>query len=1241
MKLIECHIAGFGAFKNYKLSFDDGLNVILQPNGWGKTTLAAYIKAMLYGFERKRVRDVNENERLRYKPWGGGKYGGTLDFECRGHEYRVVREFGATPSSDSLKVVDIATGKRVNLSGEEVGDWVFGLDVNAFQKSVFVGQNGFGFDGSTSSLRNRLNALVNEADDVAGLDKAQAALDSRRKHYKKMGNRGYIADVSAKMGKLLERQKGYDSQIAQMGLLQEQMSQLDSEIHRLSATAAAMQEKIDIAQAGEKDVAALTAAHDQLIERLTRAKKAYADYKNQVGNIPSEQDLATVRKAVEAIGACERDLAEAEAAKVAVEQKTSQVAAKYAGSIPTKADVELRKRQLVELAHQMEAIGLAKPSDEGEYGDLDAAVAADPSLLGRVDAALAGWSAVENDRNCAARLDALQSQIAAAEEDLGSLSGVPSVNEADLKNIDDGVAACKAAASKLSDAKAAVAVEESKAAMLKAAADKAANELQQVKSSLADVEIEKAHAEADAAAAKAEEAAATSRAKGGSNVAAIALIACGVIAFVIGAISSVGLPIYVLGALLLGIGVFLFCKAIAGGAKPPAQDEAKATAATPALTAAERKLSEFSDLRDRATEAFDKAQADLGAHAERLAAANESVSVAAKADADAKNSLVQLLLNYMPTEDLDPETVAVQAPVLKNRLAAVGRKQRRVDELKAQIADLEAGVKRAGDYAAGLAPLLKAFGVEPNVDTAIEVERLGAAVSAYRGYKQESIKADAEACQSRKAADDLAADLDSWARALGFPGKDGLTDAAFDAMAADIASIEKTEWSAQEAAEKGNKATESLNKLRPVVSRFFEMQGIADAADFVASLELVSSRAKQASLLAGEIKAAQDQLSTWEGKNAEQLNASKVSTDDVKTAQLKTALDQLRADKESKTAEMAQLKEKRNAILNELEGYLGCAQEIRLLAQRKQLATANLFTVQKTSEYLSKARTNLDERYLGGLTDRFNDYVSTWLSDDDLEVAVAGDFDVEVREGASAHAVASYSTGYQDLFDVCLRMALVDTVFESEDPFIVMDDPFVNLDQEKIGRAMLLLALLSKMKQIIYFTCHPSRMEGDASEAQVEFTLPEQRASRELPKARAKRAAAERAQAQAALVASYHVSPVTQGRAAIRVADGKRAITNNMFNVGFDVDLKGGRRDNAFDVHFIDERGRALCERQIVEVVDGKVVPERLRFCLTTREDSGSAFDLIVHQQDKEESELAARVPYKADISFNTEDFGF
>lgn len=219
MRLIECSIAGFGAFSDYRITFDEGLNVILQPNGWGKTTLAAFVKAMLYGFGRKRVRDVSENERLRYLSWEGKSYGGSLDFEFDGRAYRVVRKFGKTAAGDTLAVIDIDSGQKVDVGDGEVGEWLFGLDSNAFQKSVFVGQNGFGFDGSTSGLRSRLNALVNEADDVAGLDKALSRLDERRRHYKKTGGRGAIADASAMVNALAERQNELDRKVGEVSNL--------------------------------------------------------------------------------------------------------------------------------------------------------------------------------------------------------------------------------------------------------------------------------------------------------------------------------------------------------------------------------------------------------------------------------------------------------------------------------------------------------------------------------------------------------------------------------------------------------------------------------------------------------------------------------------------------------------------------------------------------------------------------------------------------------------------------------------------------------------------------------------------------------------------------------------------------------------------------------------------------------------------------------------------------------------
>ena len=38
MKLINCYISSFGKIKDFNYDFSEGLNTILEENGWGKTT---------------------------------------------------------------------------------------------------------------------------------------------------------------------------------------------------------------------------------------------------------------------------------------------------------------------------------------------------------------------------------------------------------------------------------------------------------------------------------------------------------------------------------------------------------------------------------------------------------------------------------------------------------------------------------------------------------------------------------------------------------------------------------------------------------------------------------------------------------------------------------------------------------------------------------------------------------------------------------------------------------------------------------------------------------------------------------------------------------------------------------------------------------------------------------------------------------------------------------------------------
>lgn len=54
-------------------------------------------------------------------------------------------------------------------------------------------------------------------------------------------------------------------------------------------------------------------------------------------------------------------------------------------------------------------------------------------------------------------------------------------------------------------------------------------------------------------------------------------------------------------------------------------------------------------------------------------------------------------------------------------------------------------------------------------------------------------------------------------------------------------------------------------------------------------------------------------------------------------------------------------------------------------------------------------------------------------------------------------------------------MALVDALFKDIKPPIILDDSFVNLDDNKVEKALNLLKDISKEKQFLYFACHNSR----------------------------------------------------------------------------------------------------------------------------------------------------------------------
>ena len=75
----------------------------------------------------------------------------------------------------------------------------------------------------------------------------------------------------------------------------------------------------------------------------------------------------------------------------------------------------------------------------------------------------------------------------------------------------------------------------------------------------------------------------------------------------------------------------------------------------------------------------------------------------------------------------------------------------------------------------------------------------------------------------------------------------------------------------------------------------------------------------------------------------------------------------------------------------------------------------------------------------------------------------------------SSKSLQFYSSGSQDIITFCARLALVDALFKTVKPTIILDDPFTNLDKDNLSIAIDFVKELNKEFQIIYLICHESR----------------------------------------------------------------------------------------------------------------------------------------------------------------------
>ena len=171
MKLLSCHIENFGKLKDFTYFFEDDLNVLFAENGWGKSTFAAFLVVMFYGFDGENRRNEDGNERLRYRPWGGGVYGGSVTWSSGSKTYRMMRTFGARKKDDKFSLYDDATGFICSDYSDRIGEELFAIDRDSFCRTVFWSQSDHE-TSATTSIQAKIGDLSAEPDDLPAYDAA-------------------------------------------------------------------------------------------------------------------------------------------------------------------------------------------------------------------------------------------------------------------------------------------------------------------------------------------------------------------------------------------------------------------------------------------------------------------------------------------------------------------------------------------------------------------------------------------------------------------------------------------------------------------------------------------------------------------------------------------------------------------------------------------------------------------------------------------------------------------------------------------------------------------------------------------------------------------------------------------------------------------------------------------------------------------------------------------------------------
>jgi DNA repair exonuclease SbcCD ATPase subunit len=146
MIIEKIDIKSFGKLRDITLEFSDTVNVIEGENEAGKSTIASFIKYMLFGFEGTDGEAVSERQKR--INWTTGLAEGSMTVRVKDKRYLITRstvpttgQTGKTAYKEDCAIIDMETGATA-FGKLPAGEVFFGASRELFENTAFLGRVG-------------------------------------------------------------------------------------------------------------------------------------------------------------------------------------------------------------------------------------------------------------------------------------------------------------------------------------------------------------------------------------------------------------------------------------------------------------------------------------------------------------------------------------------------------------------------------------------------------------------------------------------------------------------------------------------------------------------------------------------------------------------------------------------------------------------------------------------------------------------------------------------------------------------------------------------------------------------------------------------------------------------------------------------------------------------------------------------------------------------------------------------